>query len=233
MTHGWMPLATEAQLFAGNLEQAEALARAGVAASPVTDRAYASTRAVFLAHVLLRRGDLDSADHYLNLCDSLALDANVPVQVRPQKRTSAPARADKRSPRGRGRSGREPRDRITHGCGLPKRQDALRRVERSSQLAGKREAAEEQVSAGRELLRRKGATALLADLDAQQRGALASSSRATSRLAASACAAAAGHVPLPHGTGSFLSVRPRSSGAQTAQSPRPNERLTAAKRRYG
>jgi len=176
----WTPLAIDVARLAGDFDAAEAMGRESVDASTAIGHpAYASTRAAQLADLLLLRGDVESADRYATLSEREALDADVYVQF-----LWRGARA-----RLLARSGElaEAESVGADAVAIASLTDALcDRARMHFALAevlghaGKQAAAKKQVAEGRKLLRRKGATALLAELAAKARGALASSSRVTS-----------------------------------------------------
>ena len=175
----WVPLAIEVRRLAGDLDGAEAMGHETVAATTATDGAYASTRAAQLAHLLIQRGDFEAADRYATLSEQTALDADVYVQFLWRgARARLLARAGQLA---------EAEAIGADAVAIASLTDALCDRARTHfaladvlSLAGKQAAAKQQLSAGRRLLRRKGATALLAESGTKARGALASSSRATS-----------------------------------------------------
>ena len=77
----WSSLFTDVESIAGNHAAAEAEARSSVETLRVTGGpAYASTRAVQLADLLLDRGDTDAAEPWVDLAEKKALASDVLVQ---------------------------------------------------------------------------------------------------------------------------------------------------------
>jgi ATP/maltotriose-dependent transcriptional regulator MalT len=77
----WTPLRVEAELLAGDLDAAAALARDN-ASSLAGERGHASTRALQLAEILLLKGEDEEAEQAIAAAERDALPSDVLVQFR-------------------------------------------------------------------------------------------------------------------------------------------------------
>jgi DNA-binding SARP family transcriptional activator len=157
----WSPIYMELESIGGNHAAAVAEARASLEAlRSAGGPAYVSTRAAQLADLLLARGEADKAAVYVDVAEREALSSDVLVQALWRgARARVLAREDKLAA-----AEETARDAVA----IASLTDALRERARAHfalaevlTLSGKRAAAQSERTAGRRLVRRKGATALL------------------------------------------------------------------------
>jgi DNA-binding SARP family transcriptional activator len=157
----WTALFVEVEAMAGNRDAAKAAARATVERLRATgDFAHASARALQLADLLLDEDDTDEADHYVRMAEEKALEGHVFLQFR---RRSARARILARmqkTPEAIALA-REAVAIATPTDALLDRARAHFALAEALELAGQTKHARAEMTAGRKLLRQKGATALL------------------------------------------------------------------------
>ena len=157
----WSSLFTDVESIAGNHAAAEAEARSSVEALQVTGGpAYASTRAVQLADLLLDRGHTDAAEPWVRHGGEGSARIGRPRAVLVAHCPGANPRAPRRPRGGRGDGPGCRGHLLPHRRLLPPRAGSLcaRRDPRPGRQAGTRPA---EAAAARKLLREKGATALL------------------------------------------------------------------------
>ena len=157
----WSPISIELESIGGDYDAAEQEARASLDALQVAGGpGYVSTRAAQLADVLLQKGQTDAAVAYVDMAEQEALPSDVLVQVLWRcTRARVLARAGAFS-----ESERMARDAVEIASltdGLRDRARAHFALAEVLKLAEKQKEARAEVRAGNELLRQKGATALL------------------------------------------------------------------------
>ncbi|MEO5576418.1 MAG: BTAD domain-containing putative transcriptional regulator [Gaiellaceae bacterium] len=158
----WTPLWVSLETIDGNHATAITEIRRSLdALQTAGDRAYASTYRVQLAELLLEGGRPDEADAYVRIAEAEALPSDVLVQFwcRSQRARVLARSGDLEEAEAVGR------DAVAIASltdGLRDRARAHFALAEVLALAGKQSGARAEVAAGRKLLRRKGATALLA-----------------------------------------------------------------------
>ena len=157
----WSSLFTDVESIAGDHAAAEAEARSSVEALQVTGGpAYASTRAVQLAELLLDRGHTDAAEPWVDLAEKDALASDVLVQFwwRTARARILARRGHVAEAEEMGRDAVAISSLTDASCHRARAHIALAEI---LALAARQAPARAEAAAARKLLRQKGATALL------------------------------------------------------------------------